>query len=67
MANTIALRKAYSTMLDEVYKLASLTAVLDGPNDLVKRAQTQMKFDSINCLCRDSLTTTSRQAMLLVM
>ena len=31
MANTIALRKAYSTMLDEVYKLASLTAVLDGP------------------------------------
>ncbi len=25
MANTIALRKAYSTMLDEVYKLASLT------------------------------------------
>lgn len=36
MANTIALRKAYATMLDEVYKLASLTAVLDGPNELVK-------------------------------
>jgi hypothetical protein len=36
MANTIALRKAYSTMMDEVYKLASLTAVLDGPNELVK-------------------------------
>lgn len=36
MANTIALRKAYSTMLDEVYKLSSLTAVLDGPNELVK-------------------------------
>ena len=36
MANTIELRKAYSTMLDEVYKLASLTAVLDGPNELVK-------------------------------
>lgn len=36
MANTIALRKAYSTVLDEVYKLASLTAVLDGPNELVK-------------------------------
>ncbi|HAX50668.1 hypothetical protein [Muricomes intestini] len=36
MANTIALRKQYSTLLDEVYKLASLTAVLDGPNDLVK-------------------------------
>lgn len=36
MANTIALRKTYSTLLDEVYKLASLTAVLDGPNDLVR-------------------------------
>lgn len=36
MANTIALRKSYSTLLDEVYKLASLTAVLDGPNELVK-------------------------------
>ena len=36
MANTITLRKQYSTLLDEVYKLASLTAVLDGPNDLVK-------------------------------
>lgn len=36
MANTIELRKQYSTLLDEVYKLASLTAVLDGPNDLIK-------------------------------
>lgn len=36
MPNTITLRKAYSTLLDEVYKLASLTAVLDGPNELVR-------------------------------
>lgn len=36
MANTIALRKTYSTLLDEVYKKASLTAVLDGPSDLIK-------------------------------
>lgn len=36
MANAIELRKQYSTMLDEVYKLASLTAVLDGPNELVR-------------------------------
>ncbi len=36
MANTIALRKQYSTLLDEIYKLASLTSVLDGPNELVK-------------------------------
>ena len=36
MANAIELRKQYSTLLDEVYKLSSLTAVLDGPNDLVR-------------------------------
>lgn len=36
MANTIALRKTYSTLLDEAYKLASITAMLDGPNDLVQ-------------------------------
>lgn len=36
MANNIALRKTYSTLLDEVYKIASVTAVLDGPNDLVR-------------------------------
>lgn len=36
MPNVIALRKTYSTLLDEAYKLASLTAVLDGPNDLAK-------------------------------
>lgn len=36
MANAIELRKQYSTLLDEVYKLSSLTAVLDGPNDLVQ-------------------------------
>lgn len=36
MANAIELRKQYSTLLDEVYKLSSLTAVLDGPNELVR-------------------------------
>lgn len=36
MANTIALRKFYSDALDEVYKLASLTSVLDGDNTLVR-------------------------------
>ena len=36
MPNTIKLRKQYSTLLDEIYKLASLTAVLDGPNELVR-------------------------------
>lgn len=36
MANNIALRKQYSTLLDEVYKLSSLTAILDGNNALIK-------------------------------
>lgn len=36
MANAITLRKTYSTLLDEAYKLVSLTAVLDGPNDLAQ-------------------------------
>lgn len=36
MANVIELRKQYSTLLDEVYKLAALTSVLDGPNNLVR-------------------------------
>lgn len=36
MANSIALRKQYSTLLDEVYKMASLTAILDGPNEMVR-------------------------------
>lgn len=36
MPNTLELRKQYSTLLDEVYKLSSLTAVLDGANNLVK-------------------------------
>ncbi len=36
MSNVIALRKQYSELLDEVYKLSSLTAVLDGPNTLIR-------------------------------
>ena len=37
MANNIALNKKYVTMLDEVYKNASLTAKLDGNPDLVQQ------------------------------
>ncbi len=36
MANTLELRKQYSTMLDLVYKRASLTSILDGPSELVR-------------------------------
>jgi hypothetical protein len=35
MANTIALSEAYVPVLDEVYKLASLTAVMDSNQELV--------------------------------
>lgn len=34
--NTITLFKKYVPMLDEAYKLASLTSVLDGPADMVR-------------------------------
>ena len=36
MANSIALFKAYLPILDEVYKNASLTSVLDGPQELAQ-------------------------------
>lgn len=36
MANSIALAKVYTTMLDEVYKQVSLTSVLDGAADLMR-------------------------------
>ena len=37
MANTIALFKQYVTLLDEVYKAAALTSVLDGDPELAKQ------------------------------
>lgn len=36
MANTFELGKVYTHMLDEVYKEASLTAILDTPNELIQ-------------------------------
>ena len=36
MANSIELRKQYSTMLDLVYKKSSLTSILDGPSNLIR-------------------------------
>lgn len=39
MANSIALAKQYVEYLDEVYKLASLTSVLDGPSELIRAGQ----------------------------
>ena len=36
MPNVIELRKNYASLLDEVYKMSALTAVLDGPSELVR-------------------------------
>ncbi len=36
MSNSITLFKKYVPMLDEAYKLASLTSILDGPADMVR-------------------------------
>ena len=36
-ANTISIFKKYTTLLDEAYKLASLTSVLDGPNEMARQ------------------------------
>ena len=36
MANSIALAKQFVAMLDEVYKVASLTSDLDGAAELVR-------------------------------
>ena len=37
MANSISLFKAYLPILDEVYKRASLTSVLDGAEELARQ------------------------------
>ena len=60
MANTIELRKFYSEALDEVYKLASLTSVLDGDNALVKEGANANEL-LIPKLDSDGLDDYSRQ------
>lgn len=42
MANAITLAKQFVPILDEIYKLASLTAKLDGNPNWLVREQTQM-------------------------
>ena len=44
MANNIALFKEYVALLDEVYKRASLTSILDGNNDLATMTQYSHEF-----------------------
>lgn len=63
MANVIQLRKFYSEALDEVYKLASLTSVLDGDNTLVKREQMQTSCSFLRCPWMDLRTTEETAGM----
>lgn len=44
MANNIELFKEYIALIDEVYKRASLTAILDGETDLAQMAQGSYEF-----------------------
>ena len=39
--NTITMFKKYVPLLDEAYKLASLTSVLDGPEDMAHERTNQ--------------------------
>ena len=67
MPNIIALRKQYSTLLDEVYKLASLTSMLDGPNELVQQGANANEILIPKCLCRVWQITAKQPDMLPVM
>ena len=46
MSNTIELAKSFVPKLDECYRLASLTSVLDGAPELAKQAQTPTNSSS---------------------
>ena len=48
MANTIALFKQYTALLDEVYKQSALTSKIDGASDLATQALTQTSL-SFRC------------------
>lgn len=59
MANNIALFKQYVPMLDEVYKLASLTSVLDGAAELARQGQNANEL-VIPMMSMDGLANYSR-------
>lgn len=61
MANSIQLKQFYSEALDEVYKLASLTAVLDGDSALVREGANAHEI-LIPKMTMDGLANYSRNA-----
>ena len=52
MANTIALSKNYIPLLDEVYKKASLTSVLDSDTSTARQGANanEILIPKINCI-----------------
>lgn len=61
MPNMIELAKRYMTMLDEVYKLASLTADLDGAQELVREGNNANEI-AIPMLSMDGLADYDRNS-----
>ena len=61
MSQSIALAKQYVPYLDEVYKLASLTSVLDGPSELIRAGQNAEEI-CIPKLSMDGQATYSRNS-----
>lgn len=61
MPNMIELAKIYMTMLDEVYKLASLTADLDGAQELVREGNNANEI-AIPMLSMDGLANYDRNS-----
>ena len=61
MANAIELAKSYVPKLDEVYKLASLTAMLDGASDLARQGANASEL-IIPMMTMDGLADYSRNS-----
>lgn len=61
MANSISLAKVYSPLLDEVYKQASLTSVLDGAADLAREGINANEI-AVPKLSMDGLANYSRNS-----
>lgn len=61
MANSIALAKVYAPLLDEVYKQASLTSILDGAADLAREGINANEI-AVPKLSMDGLANYSRNS-----
>lgn len=64
MANTIALFKQYTALLDEVYKQSALTSKIDGASDLATQGANANEL-IIPMLTMDGLADTHATAVML--